>query len=452
MNNLWNKRIPTLFGLLAIVAGIAMTSFLTKQGALLTGNASPSDNPTNVQISNISDTSFTVSYTTSDSVIGSLNYGETSNGGTTALDDRDKTPTAHKTHFITVKNLKPQTTYYFSIISGSNTYINNGLSYSTKTGFLLNPSNAQQRGEVSGKAILPDGSSAKDTIVILSIPGAQSLSTITKDDGSYNIAVNLLRSSDLSSYFSIPSDAMLKLNLNTDSLSSIAKLSKDEASFVPTITLSNNYDFTTGNSPLETEDIATPSASTAFPTATPSAKTSSSPQILTPKKDQSFSDDQPLFKGTALPNQAIQISIHSDQAINATVTSDGYGNWTYRPDSSLEPGTHTISITTKDTFGILKTITQQFTVYASGSQVGESATSSATLTPTITLTPIPTTTIAPIATQTPTITITPTQIITASPTAALPPTGSSTVQIYGIFGVALIIIGAILFILTRIGI
>lgn len=448
MNNLWNKRIPTLFGLIAIVAGIAITSFLTKQGTLLTGNASPSDAPQNVQISNVSDTSFTVAYTTSDSVIGSLNYGETSSMGTTAIDDRDKTPTPHKSHYITVKNLKPQTQYYFSIISGTNTYLNNGTFYSIKTGVLLNPSNAQQRGEVSGKAIFPDGSSAKDTIVLLTIPGAQSLITITKDDGSYSMGVNLLRNSDLTSYFNIPSDAILKLTLSTDSLLSSAKLSKDEASFVPTITLSKNYDFTTGNTPLSIAEPATSSANIAFPTANPSAKTNISPEILTPKKDQSFSDDQPLFKGTALPNQDIQITIHSDQAINATVTSDGNGNWSYRPDSSLTPGVHTISITTKDAFGILKTITQQFTVYASGSQVGESATPSATLTPSA----APTITTAPVASQTPTITITPTQIATATPTAVLPPTGSSSAQALGIFGVALLVIGALLFILTRIGI
>jgi hypothetical protein len=75
---IWDKRIPTLLGILLIAIGIGLTSFLVNQGVVLTGHASPSTSPQNVRITNITDNSFTVSYNTDGDVIGSLNYGNRS--------------------------------------------------------------------------------------------------------------------------------------------------------------------------------------------------------------------------------------------------------------------------------------------------------------------------------------------------------------------------------------
>lgn len=452
MNNIFNKRIPTLLGLLTIIVGIGITSFLTQTGVIFTGQASPSDEPTNVQISNITDTSFTVSYTTDGAVIGSLNVGQNTSLGATALDDRDKTLVEHKAHVITVKNLNAETSYFFSITSGQNTFLKDGGLYSVKTGPPLDSTLATERGTVSGKVVLPDGSSAADTIIYLNIAGAQALSTLTKTDGSYNLQLSLIRTTDLSTYYTIPEETTAKISAYGNSLSSQATLTSGKLDEVPTITLSQNYDFTISTSPISgTVPLATSSAQT-FPSATPSSSLNTTPQILTPQEDQSFSDDQPLFRGKAQPNEDVVIEIHSDDAISAKVVADANGNWTYRPESTLSPGNHTISITTRDSFGILKTITQQFTVFASGSQVGESATPSATLTPTITptLTVTPTLTITPVASTTPTETIIPTETPTATPTTTLPPAGSSALPTAGIFSMALIFIGALLFIFTRV--
>lgn len=443
MTNIWNKRIPTLFGLLVIIIGIAITSFLTKTGVIFIGQASPSDEPKNVQISNLSDTSFTVSYTTDGEVFGSLNVGQNASLGTTVLDIRDKTLTAHKTHAITVKNLSPQTSYLFSIISGQTTYLKDGVLYNVKTGPPLDAPFSTRKPNLSGKIIMPDGSSGADIVVYLNIAGAQTLSSITKADGGYNLPLNSIRSSDLSSYYTIAKEASIKMTAIGNSLSSQAILNSDELDEIPTITLSQNYDFTISNSPISGAILlATPSAQV-FPSATPSSSLNSTPQILTPTKNQSFSDDQPLFKGKAQPNQDVEITIHSDENISTKVTADANGNWNYRPETNLSPGTHTITIKTKDTFGILKTITQQFTVYAAGSQVGESATPSATLTPTTAPTITPTLTITPIAS------VTPTEILT--PTMALPPAGSSTLPAIGMLGAALMAIGALLFIFIYVG-
>lgn len=449
MNNLFNKRIPTLFGLLIIVIGIGITSFLTHQGIIFTGQASPTDEPANIQISNVTDSSFTVSYTTEGAVFGSINMGTNSGLGNTILDDRDKTLTAHRTHTMTAKKLSPETTYYFAIISGENTFINNGVLYSVTTGPSLNKSSALQRESVTGRIIMPSGEIPMEAMVYLDIEGAQTLSAFAKSNGSYNIPLNLLRTSDLSSYYSLAEKAKVKLVILGDSLKSNVSLTAGGISQIPTITLSQNYDFTISNSPLrQNETNATPSAEVAFPTATPSSSLNNDIQIITPKEGQGFSDDQPLFRGKAQPNESVEISIHSEEEIRTTVTTDANGNWTYRPTTSLSPGEHIISITTRDAFGILKTITQQFTVYASGSQVNESATPSATLIPTTT----PTLTIAPISTASPTETPILTPSPTASPTIALPPSGGNALTTIGIFATLLIVAGGLLFIFTRVGI
>lgn len=449
MNNLFNKRIPTLLGLLTIVIGIGITSFLTRQGIIFTGQASPTDEPANIQIGNVTDSSFTVSYTTEGAVFGSINMGTNSGLGTTILDDRDKTLTAHKTHTMTANKLTPKTTYYFAIISGENTFIDNGVLYSITTGPSLNKSSTMQRESVTGKIIMPNGEVPTETMVYLEIEGAQALSTFAKSDGSYNIPLSLLRTSDLSSYYSLSEEAKVKLLIFGDSLKSNISLTAGGISQIPTITLSQNYDFTISNTPLaQSEPSATPSVEIAFPTATHSSSLNNDIQIITPEQDQGFSDDQPLFRGKAQPNESVEISIHSEEKIKSTVTTDANGNWTYRPDTSLSPGEHTISITTRDVFGILKTITQQFTVYASGSQVNESATPSATLTPTTT----PTLTVTPISTASPTETPTITPSLTISPTIALPPSGGNALTTISIFAALLIVAGGLLFIFTRVGI
>ncbi|MEX2013143.1 MAG: Ig-like domain-containing protein [Candidatus Levyibacteriota bacterium] len=437
MRNIFNKRIPTILGFLTIVLGIGLTSLLTQQGVIFTGQASPSNEPVNVQIANVTDNSFTVSYTTTDSVLGSLNVGTTTSLGTTVLDDRNSNAAvARNVHTITVTGLNPQTSYLFSITSGQDTFLKDGALYSVETGPTLGSSDT--RANLSGKVVNLDGTSPKEALVYLSIPGAQILAAVTKADGKYTIPLNPLRTSDLSSYYSLDDPITAELSVFTGSLSSRASFST-EVSTIPTITLSKNYDFTISSSPIF-EPSATSSATELFPTSTPSGSLSNDPQIITPKKDQGFSDDQPLFQGTAQPNEEVEITIQSE-VVNTTVLADANGDWSYRPDTSLSPGTHTITIKTKDSFGILKTITQQFVVHASGTQVGESATPSATLAPTTAPTPT--------ATITPSLTITPVATLTPTPTAALAPAGTSAIPAMGTVAIAFILAGSLLFIFTR---
>lgn len=457
----WNKRIPTFLGVILIAIGLGVTTFLVKQGGLFSINASPSTQPENVRITNVTDTAFTISYQTSDAAFGVISYGNTPSLGQSGLDDRDQNSgnvTAHKIHNITVRNLSPDTKYYFSIISGKDTFLNNSAPYEITTGTQISQTPSNQ-DPVSGKIILPVGKAPTEGIIYLTADGSQVISTLVKDDGTFLLPLNSMRNSDFANFFGFSDTTILKLLAIGDGQSSNVVLSILQIKPVPTITLSSDYDFTTS-----TTKTASSSASTGnFPSFSSSQQDSSgkgNPQILTPQKDQNFSDQQPEFKGTAPANETIDIVIHSDEQIKTTVKADSNGNWSYRPTSTLTPGNHTVTIVAKDVTGVVKTITQSFVVYASGSQVnGENG--SPTPTPILTNTPTPTLTTSPTPTTTTdnntqqevttTVSPTPTTIVQSSvtPSPPLPPTGNPSIITFGIVGLAITFIGGLLFLISR---
>lgn len=473
----WNRRIPTLFGILLITIGIGITTFLVNQGALFKSNASATEQPKNVRITNITDNSFSVSYETESQVIGSLSYGKDNKLGQQALDDRDQQTgnlASHKIHNITVRNLDPQTEYYFSITSGQNNYTNGNQLFNIITGSKLSDSPPKQN-PMSGKITLLDGGAPKEAIIYITAADSQVISTLVKTDGTYILPLNSLRANDLSSYYTFPANASIEMLILGDDLTSNVYLSINQISPIPTIILSKNYDFTESQSSTN----SVPQVLESFPSF---SSTSSASQILMLKNGQQFSDQKPLFKGTAAPDENVKIIIHSDQTIQTSVTTDSQGNWNYRPTSNLTPGNHTITIETKDASGILQTITQSFVVYAAGQQILPAVISGTpTPTPTAapTVTPIPTRVVASptqaasptltatlILTPTPTVisivtltsTITPTLMQTQTQTKGgiiinptkkpLPPTGNPSIITAGIIGAAITTVGSLLLLLA----
>jgi hypothetical protein len=476
----WNKKIPTLLGLFLIVIGIGITSYFVQQGIFFITKAGPTDNPQEVRITNLSDSSATISFTTNGEAIGSINIGETKDALKKVLDDKDQASgkvDPRKIHNFTARNLKASTRYYFSITSGEDTYLNNDAYYELKTGTEINNDPSSQE-PITGKILTSEGKAPSEAIIYATINNAQLISTVVKNDGTYILPLNSLRTSDLSSYFVFNENQRIKMTITGNGSTSNILLSIKQINPVPLITLSKNYDFTVG---LEPEASASASLEKlpSFPATQVSESKANSPSIVTPKKDQGFQDQQPEFKGKALPNETVSIVIHSAENIKTEVIADKYGNWSYRPEQELSPGEHTISITTRDIQGILRTITQSFTVYASGSMfvnpasptptgiitstptiIPSSTTSTTKGTTTTTTVPSTTITIAPASTTTTTLiteTPTPTQIILQTTTTILtrpssaPPQspGSSSLLNLGFIGITTIILGIVLLLLSR---
>ncbi len=448
----WDKKIPTLLGLLLIIVGIGTTTYLAQIGIIPFIGASPGDNPKNIRVTNVSDTSFTVTYTTDESAVGSVSVTSGSSQQL-FLDDRDNTntPLPHFLHSITVKNLQPKTVVSFSILSGKSTYLNKDVPFTQTTGDKINqtPTSADDL-PVTGKVVDSGGETPPETLLYITTDGGQTISTFTNPAGLYATPL-LIRSADLSSFINFNDTSKIQLlAVGINGQQSQVIFFANSSNPVPTITLSQNYDFTQSETPI--------ASGSALPVGFPSFGldttiiASESPKIDVPQQNETFVDPRPVLHGKVLPNEVVSISIHSDDKISTTVKADQYGNWTYQPPNGLSPGAHTISITSKDQNGILKTVQSVFTILESGTQVAEAATPSATLTPrppTSTplppsLTPTPTkispqltpgASASPVLTATPTLSptnsvVSETSVPKTSPTKEIPSAGSE----YGVFG------------------
>lgn len=443
MNNLWQKKIPTFLGFILILGSIILTANLVKNGSGFMSKASPTNLPQDIRITNITDSSFTVSFWTDAPSITSVSYGEKEPLSDTALDPRNyNSLKPYNIHYIDIKNLKASTKYYFSITSNGEKFLNNSSFFETITGPSLENN---EEYKLFGNLLLPDGSKPNEASVYLLTENSQALSAFAKN-GYYEFNLSNLRSKDLSSVAKI--EKPLELLAIDGKMKSEATFSVNQNSSVPPITLSKNYDFTIDNLPSD----SSLEIESKFPKYSSSSKESKEPSIVNPEKEEEFIDGKPLFSGTASPSAKIEIVIYSEE-IKTEVTADSKGNWSFRPKNNLSSGEHKITIKTKDKNGILKEITRTFTVYAEGSQVNESATPSATpkisLIPTNTPTPIKlelTPTLRP--TRTPTLSPTPTKIVVVTKTPP-PSVGGQELLVSGIIMTTTIAASILLFLLSR---
>lgn len=442
---LWEKRIPTFLGLFLLIAAIGATTILTKSGRTLLPRATPTYAPKDVKITNVSDSSFTVAWTTDDLTTGAVKVGVSQDtADKTVLDERDiiaGKPGTHKVHSGTVTGLSPSTTYFFRIVAGETTFDNEGLPYSVGTAVVL-PKERRQETFAKGAVVSGDGSEAKESLVFLAIEGAQALSTIVKDSGEFLLPLTLLRTVNLQSYYDGSPDDLVELTIIGKALeqSKVRTLFRNLEN-MPLVTLGKEYDFT-ATSPFDRERLATTSSSFK---ASPPKDASAKPSLVNPKEDAVFTDTKPLFKGTAKPGSTVTITIESEHAITVQVTAGADGSWTFQPKTPLPTGTHTITIRVPDASGVIQLIKRTFTVQALGSQVVEGATPSATPILTVSPTISPTTTPSPTVAITPILTPTPTIIVTVQP---IPESGAVLPTLFlGIVGIAVSTLGLLLFIL-----
>jgi len=453
-----NFRIPSLVGILLLLIGVGMTSYLVEQGIIFEGRAAQEKTPSNIAITNVTPTSFTVMYTTQEPVPGTLSYGTEKDGTNVALDDRNASEgrsTPFTVHQITVRNLRPATTYYFKIISGDAVFLNNNEPYVVKTASELAGSLPPRNKDIEGSVRFPDNGVKQDLLVLLTSAATEPRSALLNADGSYTISLSSLRTKDLSSFATLSDETIFELQILSNTQVSTAKVLYKNAQPVPLIMFGQTYDFTISTDPIPT----TASSSAQFPATGEAAASQGEIEILSPKQEETFTDQRPVFEGIALPGEEVEVVINSEDTLQATVTANNSGAWSYRPPTPLTPGKHTITIRTRDISGVLREFTRSFTVYAQGSQFIEpSILPTRTPTPTLSRTsPTPTPTAEPTAVPTPTpipATATPVPLASVSATPVptlpqLPPTGSREVALGGIIGLGTLALGLIVFFLTR---
>lgn len=389
LNKLSSKRIPTIIGLLILVAALILGTVFFQQGlGVFAPRATPETTPKQVRITNVVDGYFTVSFLTEGEVAGFVKYGTEPNAlRQTATDDRDTLTGSigeYTTHHITVRGLQPNTTYYYVLGTGNNTlFDNNGEPFKIVTARKSGSPTAART--VHGSVTSESGSPAEGAIVYVGVEGAGEMSSLVKNSGAWAVPLSNARTPDGAAYAEITDDTSLQLFVQGLSSNQTARVSvtagqyKSEA--IPTIsygqtaieapaasTSEDNIvaaaaDETTNTdegteAETDTEATAVPlTSSSETDTASNSAELDTaeaasdsgtvvvldlSTKSSTPKVVHT---SQPIITGKAVPNVTITIEVNSESQIVQQIVSDENGNFRLNIEElsqSLEAGQHTV--------------------------------------------------------------------------------------------------------------
>jgi hypothetical protein len=206
--SIFNKfRIPTLLGLTIIILGTIAGVYLTLEQQTIESRAAQDNTPQSILLTNITENSVTVSWQTQARAIGFIKYGINSSNEKTALDDRDKEKPVQRTiHYVTIKDLQPDTAYKFKVFSGTSMSQNN-LTFTTAK---ENPPGAYQPiigTVVEGEEFLTDG------IVYLTAENMSDQSTLIGTFGNFIIPLNSARTEDLTQIFPAKDEMRGKLRV-----------------------------------------------------------------------------------------------------------------------------------------------------------------------------------------------------------------------------------------------
>lgn len=195
-------KIPTLLGLSIMIAGLAIGVFLLNQNRLTIFQiqARQSNIPFNITVANLSSTSAAIFWQTAQPTTGFVQAGPGSSLNLTFQDERDfSRPEPHTLHFVILTNLTPQTTYSFTINSGSITHPqNNPLSFTTSQA--IPPAD---HPPLVGTILTTDYQPVGEALVVLEIAGAQKLATITKMAGNFILPLSELKNDQLTANFDL---------------------------------------------------------------------------------------------------------------------------------------------------------------------------------------------------------------------------------------------------------
>ena len=367
------ERIPTIIGLVILVIGIITGVFLIKSQRIFKLGASSEEAPNDVRISNITDSSFVVSWTTDKETSGFVKWGKNISN----LDKVENDTISQKgyTHSSTIRSLTPQTDYYFKINSNSTDYDNQGTAWKIRTGLQLTEPN--KNIIISGSVLNQNGTPSINALIYFSVGGGSLLSTITSKNGSYLMPISQTRNRNLDSYITIDeSSSLIEISVNAglDGIST-AQIYPQSAKPAPAIILGEVNDFKN----LEpSKDSQIPEASIDVPTeeiTTESGFTvdgslnnlnSKTVTLESHSEGEIISTQDPEFFGKGPVGTEIEIQVESElQTDNVTIGNSG--NWNWSPPEGLEEGMHTVTVKWKDANGILRTLTRNFVVSASES-------------------------------------------------------------------------------------
>jgi len=409
-------KIPTLLSLFIIMLSIYAI------GRLFMTTSIPSqakkDEIKRFEFTNIYSNQATVIWITQKPQYWWLVYGTSPNNlNKIAFDVRDigGNRNKYKNHFVILKNLEANKTYYLKLTDGKTLTSNsNGQPFMFKTTEKIvtinniNPS--------FGNVIDDTDKPLENVLVILSIENAYKFSALSRSNGEWLIPMNYIIDIKTNKQKSVQNNEKIKIQMY-DELDKKSEIQINLSNLSPLkekVVIGKNYDY------LGKENVLGESLSI------------EKIDFIYPKSNGTITSSSPIIKGVGIANNDAKITIKGENFsnnYNLKIKKDG--TWNISTPISLIPGKYTLILNTKDENKKDVQKIRYFYIAKSGEQVLGEATPSAviiTIEPTIDISPSPTLSIAP------------TQIPQNTPTPTIPVTGG-TIAYFGIISALLILIG-----------
>lgn len=372
------QKIPTIVGIFSVVilvATLTVGTHLVQNFRNPLSQAQTSASAQEIEITNITDHSATITWTTDSQTLGSVAFGKSESlSDGVAVDDRNLNSPSDRfsTHFVRLSNLNASTKYFFRI----NPSGENAVSSFTTGPAISNPA---QNEPIFGKVLTSSNQPAVGIIVLWESAQAGKISSLTKDDGSFVLPLAIARSIDLVNPFSVSpkiSETITFLAGTDGSAKITCHPGKDMP--LPTVKIGETLDC--DQKPSSAANSLTTTSTFRKSALVPPASSSGN-LIVNIQDKETVSNEQPTFSGRSGANQIVNIKVESDPVYSGTVKADPAGNWSWTPPANLAPGEHTVTITIVGADGSVQTIKRTFVVQA-GSPILPitSGTPSATLT------------------------------------------------------------------------
>lgn len=345
-------------------------------------------------------------------------YGQ--NEGTldkVALDERDIQDKRNLlyNHVTVLKNLQPDSGYFYKIVSNNQLVESNeGKAFTFSTPSSLSP--VTSLNPAYGKIIKENGEPEENAIVVLLVDQAYPLVTLTKSTGEWLIPLNTILNKDTLKVQAVAVEDKLLIEISSDDKkrTQITARYSSVSPLPQTIIIGKDYDFLKGENILSAQAV--------------NKVDTSKIDILFPKEKAVIPGGKPLIKGTAIPGVEVEVTVDSAKSYKFKAETNKDGVWSVVLTEELSIGSHTLKITTKDEKGKKVELTRKFIIAKSGEQVLGEATAGAT----VTVTPSPS----------PSPVLSPTSIPALSVTvSASPPVPGMDIVPMGAASASLIILG-----------
>ena len=374
-----NRKIPTVLGLVILIAGLIVGVILVNSRTSLQTKAGPTESPKNIKITNKGSNSISISWTTDVPMTGYLRYSEDPVKITSPAGDvRDQisgTSQSYTSHYVNITGLNPNKQYYFNIGSGSQTYNDNGKPFQFRT---FDNISSPPEDVISGKIINADTTAVNGAIVFLELNGIEPMSAITKSDGTWRINISSART-DAGKIPEIDKETtVLSLFVQAGTSGTATALTNTKnARPVPDITLGKNQSFIEGGESFlaNTETASRSGTFELDESQLASFDNQQTGEVLSlvtfvnPAIDgELIATTTPEFKVKLATGSGLVMTV-GDQS-SGLLLPDGSGEFAWSPTNELAKGMNSLLVEYGDENDDFQSISRSFNVLAIGDVAG----------------------------------------------------------------------------------